>query len=120
MIIPTLFAVIAILWFNLLTSFNTHLSVLQVLNKSVLFQFVVLCLHVESTSFSLSNNTEITIVSYSVEINSQSGSTNEQTSRSLVEREDPVVQSGTSRVGPSTGQRAQERTNPPRRSYEGK
>ena len=71
---------------------------------SVLFQFVVLCLHVESTSFSLSNHTEITIVYYSVEMNSQSGSTNKQTSRSLVEREDPVVQSGTSGVGPSTGQ----------------
>ena len=37
-------------------------------------------------------------------MNSQSGSTNEQTNRSLVEQEDPVVQSGTSGVGPSTGQ----------------
>ena len=37
-------------------------------------------------------------------MNPQSGSTNEQTSRSLAERKDPVVQSGTSGVGPSTGQ----------------
>ena len=97
MIILTLFAVIAILWFNLLTS-------LKVLNKYVLFQFVLLFLRVESTSF-YSKLTEIIIVYHSVTImNSQLGSINEQTSRSLVEREDPIVQSGTSGVGPSTGQ----------------
>ena len=37
-------------------------------------------------------------------MNSQSDSINEQTSRSLVEREDPTVQSSTNGVGPSTGQ----------------
>ena len=37
-------------------------------------------------------------------MNSQSDSINEQTSRSLVEREDPIVQSSTNGVGPSTGQ----------------
>ena len=45
--------------------------------------------------------TEIIIVYHSVKMNSQNDSTNEQTSRSLVE--DTRVQSSTNGVGPSTG-----------------
>ena len=62
----------------------------------------MLCLRVESTSFH-SKLIEIVIFYYSVtKMNSQSNSTNEQTSRSLVE--DTRVQSSTDGVGPSTGQ----------------
>ena len=62
----------------------------------------MLCIRVESTSFH-SKLIEIVIFSYSVtKMKSQSNSTNEQTSRSLVE--DTRVQSSTNGVGPSTGQ----------------
>ena len=60
----------------------------------------MLCLHVESTFHSIIL-TEIIIFYHSIKINSQRDSTNEQTSRSLVE--DTRVQSSTNGVGPSTG-----------------